>query len=241
MINKADDEWELYVGMLFAKIIKDYNLTNCNTILEIAPGFRYKIAYALKEINFCGKLYILDSSKEVCKYVNKTYKQILPNAQIIILNEDFNNIINKLPPIDLLLGNHIIDDLIIYNYLNVDYKINEDIQNNLFLAWEKLYNYNDKEKIISNIQTVFNKIFKKINFCILSQYKSNVYLKNNEYENLITSNCFYKIKNMINYNDNRLEKSLSYHPFENDERYLLPDLLSNVQNPKNWIVGLPKS
>lgn len=237
LINKADDEWEWYIGMLFSKIINDFNLNNCKTILEIAPGFRYKIAYALKEINFNGTLYIIDSSKEVCDYVKEKYQEILPDATIITINDSLENVIKNLPKIDLLLGNHIIDDLIIYKEANINYKINENIQDILNLSWKNIYNTKKYLSINARVINLFKELFKKVDFCILNQYKGNVFLLDNNYEYIITKECFNKIKNMVKNNDEQINLSLAYHPFGDDERYLLPDLLANVQNSENWIVG----
>ena len=69
--NIADDEWEWYISKLFSKIIEKISKDKIKNVVEIAPGFRYKIAYALKEINFNGKLYVIDTNTEVLKYVNE--------------------------------------------------------------------------------------------------------------------------------------------------------------------------
>ena len=60
IVNDADDEWEWYIGQIFAQIIKNVYKGELKNVVEIAPGFRYKIAYALKEINFKGKIYIIE-------------------------------------------------------------------------------------------------------------------------------------------------------------------------------------
>ena len=52
IVNDADDEWEWYIGQIFAQIIKNVYKGELKAVVEIAPGFRYKIAYAFKEINF---------------------------------------------------------------------------------------------------------------------------------------------------------------------------------------------
>ena len=54
----------------------------------------------------------------------------------------------------------------------------------------------------------------------------------------ITENCFNKIKQLVNMDNDYINKVLEYYPFgEDDERYNGKYLLDNTQNAKNWIVG----
>ena len=48
IVNDADDEWEWYIGQIFAQIIKNVYKGELKSVVEIATGFRYKIAYSLK-------------------------------------------------------------------------------------------------------------------------------------------------------------------------------------------------
>ena len=73
----------------------------------------------------------------------------------------------------------------------------------------------------------------------MSQYKSNLYFKE-EFKEMdeITENCFNKIKQLVNMDNDYINKVLEYYPFgEDDERYNGKYLLDNTQNAKNWIVG----
>ena len=182
--NIADDEWEWYIGQLFSRIIKNVNKTNIKNVVEIAPGFRYKIAYALKEINFNGKLYVIDTNTEVLKFVNEKYKLLLPNVKIICINKEFKNAFNDIPEkIDLLLSNHCIDDMIISEYMQNYYNKNlnsENFRDMLTKAWIELGREPIKINEISNrVFLTFKNFFsnKKINTIIISQYKSNLYFK----------------------------------------------------------------
>ena len=54
----------------------------------------------------------------------------------------------------------------------------------------------------------------------------------------ITENCFNKIKQLIQMDNENINKILKFYPFgEDDERYNGRYLLDNTQNAKNWIVG----
>lgn len=235
MNNIADDEWEWYLGQLISKIILDCKYNNANTILEIAPGFRYKTAYALKNINFNKKLIIVDSSKEVCDYVKEKYKEMLPDAQIIVFNENIEDAIKKIDNIDLLIGNHIIDDIIIYKFITNNYVFDTSIKEKLINCWELLHKSNYELEVEKTFE-IFKGVLQKTSHCIISQYKSNVFYKDNNYEYEITKKCFDKIKKLVN-EEGFVNSLTNYHPFGDDERYLIPSLLANVQNRNNWIIG----
>lgn len=237
--NIADDEWEWYVGQLFSKLIKD-NLKNLKTIVELAPGFRYKIAYALKDINFNGDLYIIDSDNDVINFIKEKYKEILPNCNIICINETFDKSIDFLPKkIDLFLSNHSIDDLLIFQTLKNTFDLKKDILN----TWEEV----TKNNVVyeQNSNNVFNSFLKlkqekEINFIIMSQYKSNIFLEliNDDIYDCV-NNVFQKIKLLTNTDDAAINKSINkYFPFgENEVRYNYKELLDNMQNAKHWICG----
>ena len=188
---KVDDEWEWYIGELYTKLIKNCYKDNLDTVVEFAPGFRYKIASALKNIDFKGTLYVIDSNESVLKYINEKYSEILPGAKIVCLNKDLEESIGCLPKnIDLFLANHSIDDMIIAEYLSKEeleeiFNNEETSKGKLVDKWEELSkDFFELEKI-KNIVFIkwinfFNSI--KFNSIIMSQYSSNDYYnKENNY------------------------------------------------------------
>lgn len=56
----------------------------------------------------------------------------------------------------------------------------------------------------------------------------------------ITEKIFNKIKNLVNMDEEYINKILNFYPFGDDERYRGKYLLDNTQNAKNWIVGSVK-
>lgn len=242
----ADDEWEWYIGQLFAKLIEKVHKGNLKTVVELAPGFRYKVAFALKEFNFNGNIYVIDTNLEVLEYVKEKYSKILPEANIICINSTFINSFEMIPQeFDLFLSNHSIDDMIIAEYMKKIYTNNlgnDDFKDILSKAWVDLGK--DKEMIQTMINYVylsFKKFFeeKKIETIIMSQYKSNLYFKDKFTEmDEITENCFNKIKKLIQMDNENINQILNFYPFgKDDERYNGRYLLNNTQNAKNWIVG----
>ena len=247
--NIADPEWEWYIGKLYSKLISDFINDNIETVVELAPGFRHKIANALSDINFKGTFYVIDSSKDVLDYVNKKYQEFIPDAKIITINCNFEEAIAKLPKnIDLFLTNHSIDDMIIAEYSNIKYNLgvnNESLNENLLQMWSDLYNDKIKRKEISDsIYLMFKRLLeeKEIKYSIISQYKSNSYFlgKSNLIDE-ITCECFNKIKQLYLVDNDKIDNSLNYYPFGiDDERYNGKYLTYNTQNSKNWIVGTVK-
>ncbi|MBS5857107.1 MAG: hypothetical protein ACLTKT_00310 [Clostridia bacterium] len=170
---------------------------------------------------------------------------IIPEAKIICINKNFEDAFNDVPnEFDLLLSNHCIDDMIIsefmQNYYNKNLN-NDNFKDMLTEAWIELGK--DKAKIdeISNkVFSTFEKFFldKKIGTIIMSQYKSNLYFKD-EFKEMdeITESCFNRIKQLTSMDNEYVNKILNFYPFGNDERYRGKYLLDNTQNAKNWIVG----
>lgn len=242
--NVADDEWEWYIGQIFSRLIKNICQSKIKNVVEIAPGFRYKIAYALKNINFNETLYVIDTNEEVLEYVIEKYKLILPNSKIICINKSFEDSFEDVPTeIDLLLSNHCIDDMIIAEYMQTYY--NNNLKNNNFKdmlkeAWIELGQDTKKiDEITNKVYSLFKKFFlnKKISNIIMSQYKSNLYFKD-EFKEMdeITQKCFNSVKSLITMDEERINKILDFYPFGEDDRYRGKYLLDNTQNAKNWIV-----
>lgn len=247
--NIADPEWEWYIGKLYSKLINDFINYDVETVVELAPGFRHKIANALSNIEFTGTLYVIDSSKDVLDYVIEKYKEFIPNAKIITINCNFEEAIDKLPNnIDLFLTNHSIDDMIISEYSNIKYNLDindESLNKNLLQMWSDLYNDNIKRKQISHhIYLLFKKLLdeKEVKYSIISQYKSNSYfLGKSSLIDEITCECFNRVKQLYDVNNKKIDNSLNYYPFGiDDKRYNGKYLIDNTQNSKNWIVGIGK-
>ena len=242
-----DDYFEEYMGLIYSRIINENKLNNLNTVVEFAPGFRYKVAYALKNINFKGTIYIIDSNKNVLNFVTNKYKSILKDANVVGVNEDLIEAINYLPTrIDLFLANHSIDDMIISKYL--ENKNLEDAFNNtdkskdiLINCWNEL---NKEHDILFNLKDrVFNelnKFFKeaKCDFVIMSQYKSGYYMKHKNYAEELSKTVFDKLKTIIDTDMSKLKNALDFD-FDDFDVALNEgfSLKENIQHIDNWLAG----
>ena len=241
--NNADDEWETYIGLLYLKVIESLkDIDNIKTIVELAPGFRYKIAYALKEINFCGNLYVVDNNQDVLEYVKQKYKELLPNSNIYTVCESFENCSRLIPAnVDLFISNHCVDDMIVNEFSKTDIEYKDKEYKDIFKScWNKLENNKQLttkifKKIYNDFITFFNKT--KTKYIVMAQYRSNKYFKDFIDEYKTSWKLFDTIKKLTDTDDKQLNKVLEYHPFGDDERYLGNYLLTNTQSAKNWICG----
>ena len=242
-----DDYFEEYMGKVYSQIINKNELNKVNSVVEFAPGFRYKIAYALKNINFNGTIYIVDSNRSVLDFVEKKYKEILKDANVIGICSDLKESIDLLPKnIDLFLANHSIDDMIVSKYLENkrleaafnNVKESKDI---LLNCWEELKE-NDKclSSIIDVIYNELSDFFLKVHpkFIIMSQYKSAYYMKQKNYVEELSKGLFDKLKSLINTDVNLLKEALDFE-FEDfdvakNEGFSLKE---NIQYYDNWIAG----
>ena len=243
---KVDEEWEWYIGKLYTKLIKAHSNFEINTVVEFAPGFRHKIANALKDLNFKGTIYVIDSNEEAMVYIKEKYETILPSSKVICINKDFEDAIEDLPKqVDLFLANHSIDDMIIEEYLDKkDRKIafdNTEISKKTLLdKWallEKDVYMQDKIKNIIYLKWLkfFNSV--DIKLIVMSQYNSNDYFMDNSYIGKITSDLFNRLKEFTSSDDEKIASLLNYYVKEDDDRFKDKYLMNNTQSARNWIVG----
>ena len=245
---KIDEEWEWYIAQLFFNIAKNCKLLP-KVVVEIGPGYRHKIAIMLSQIGFEGELIVVDNNQNVLGFVGQKYTELLPKAKITCINQSFENAIELLPQnIDLLVANHIVDDMLLEQYISKT-KYNTMLDQAFFAdsfanLWEQFSkDKHQVEKCIDFVYATFEKLVKnkQVDFAIISQYKSNLFLKDKSLPmEQITQMCFNKIKTLFDCDDKIIDKYLDTYPFGDDERYLGKELLDNTQNAKNWIVGKTK-
>lgn len=242
----VDEEWEWYISELYTKLLKGNNKCNLDTVVELGPGFRHKIALALKNIEFKGTIYIIESNKKALDYVTNKYSEILRDANVIGINKDFVDSIDDLPKhIDLFMANHSIDDVLIEEYLNnkdkeIAFNNTKESKDKLLENWNKLTSdFYSLEKVKNIVYLKFVRFFESINFdyIIMSQYKSNEYFFNNENISNATREIFNRLKEFTSSNDKKINDILDYYVKEDDVRFKEKELLNNTQSYKNWIVG----
>lgn len=246
-IVQPGDYYEKYMGLVYYKIIKANGIKKIDNVVEFAPGFRCKIAYALKKLNFDGNIYIIDSNANALEFVYQKYRSILPKAKIILVNKDISESISLLPKkATLFLANHCIDDMIISKYLNGK-KLKKAFDNTdeskkiLLECWNELREDSDNLlKIREHVYDDLINFFEKIDFdlIVMSQYKSAYYMKQKNYVEELSKVIFDQLKLNINTDLNILKAALNFD-FK-DFGVALNEgfsLKQNIQFYDNWIAG----
>jgi len=242
-----DEYFERYMGRIFYNIINDNFKRKINTVVELGPGFKYKVACALQVMNFDGTIYVIDSNEEVLKYIKTKYEELLQYAKVVCIKADFKEAIKQIPKdIDLFLCNHIFDDMVISKYLegeNLKEAFDNDNESKYILtdAWRELSTSIKLQSIKNEVVEDFKTFFRNINvkFTIISNYKSGYYVNNKNFIEDLLTDIFAKMRKLIKTDVKKLNKSFDFYMDEFDESLKHEELhlKNNIQNTKNWIVG----
>ena len=82
--------------------------------MEIGPGFTYKIAAALAELDFRGSLYLVEPNREASRWVTRRYRDMLPGVRVVPITAPLAEAAELLPSgVEALLMNHVLDDLVL--------------------------------------------------------------------------------------------------------------------------------
>lgn len=236
-------EWDNYMGILWSYFFSYTDYNKFDNIIEIAPGATPKIAKALQNLNFCGTYYIVEPHEEVSSLIYDKTKQLLPNANVILLKQEFNTIVVN-DKVDYLVANHPFDDFITSYATNLMKKnvIFQDISLNnkeglciLKSIWDYLsLNITELQSTKLKIKSDWENLVSRItpNKIILSQYKAS-YFKNNNLDIINTEayNLFNSIKlnSYCKISDESIQNILNMNENYNDDW-----IGYNILYSKNW-------
>lgn len=155
----------------WSHIFRSFSLSESSRVVEFGCGFSPKIQLALKRINFAGRLVLVDIDSQALIAQNKFTPFLRPKFKVEIQHIS----LFKYPfqPEEIIVGNHIIDDIIASEFarkFDIDYtKIykNHILQRHF---WEDL----QKENITMQVTT--DKLSKKIGTVELGTIVLNNYL-----------------------------------------------------------------
>lgn len=104
--------WNAELGAVWAEMISRQRLDSLGTVVEIGPGFSDKLARGWAALNFSGRMLLVEPNPEARHWAYAQYCQLLPEAEVSVISvpiprvEGFPSV-----PVDVLVGNHILDDL----------------------------------------------------------------------------------------------------------------------------------
>lgn len=105
------DLWDQYMGRLWFGLMTGAELKADATVIEVAPGATAKIPHALSQLNFHGRLYLIEPHRQCGPLVLEKAVRLLPDAEVILLTEGFQEA--HVPEgIDAIVANHPFDDFL---------------------------------------------------------------------------------------------------------------------------------
>lgn len=114
-MKTAAEDWQHYIGSVWAGFLRSHNLHKNAVVIEVGAGFAHKVGLGLAQTGFSGKLYILEPAEQALEFTFLHYKKILPNARIIAVNQTLASWDVNVPEyVDALLMNHVLDDFILH-------------------------------------------------------------------------------------------------------------------------------
>ncbi len=118
------DNWNRYIGHIWATVFEDIKLSREGAVVEIGPGGENKIGYGLAEYGFKGKLYVIEPDNIAMSEIISAYKKVLPEATIVPVEKMMGHAASIITEkrIDALIANHPLDDMIIGNALGSSFK-----------------------------------------------------------------------------------------------------------------------
>lgn len=125
VVIKTIEKWELLLSQL--------NLTEQDEIIELGPGVSPKISFALSGINFRGQLTVLDFDPKAISVQKIIAGRINSRYRMEFFTQDIY--LADLSRYSIILGNHLIDDLIADQY-SIDHS----------LPYEEIFNNPEKQK-----------------------------------------------------------------------------------------------
>jgi hypothetical protein len=76
-------------------------------VVELGPGFSAKVGHGLAELGFYGEVVLVEPNRQARLSAAERYRRLLPRAEIRTLP----HLPAQAGPVDLLLANHVLDDL----------------------------------------------------------------------------------------------------------------------------------
>lgn len=140
-IKDGVDNWDEFVGSKINKQLSKLEIPINGTIVEIGPGSVSKVGHGLQQFGFKGKLILIEPEPQSLLVICDNYRNLIPNAEIIpcpMTLDCWLSHLTELEKFDLVIGNHVIDDILIGKYITRKEDINNG-NNNLKEFFENHY------------------------------------------------------------------------------------------------------
>ena len=217
------------IAKTWSSILSNLPINKETNILDLCPGYAPKVELALFYLRYKGMVTILDEDSASVKQLVKFMELFNPQFKIKILKQDlFSPTKEKFP---FVIGNHIIDDLILYYFAKKsNLNINKFYENEQEIVgfWKRIFidkNENQRE-ITQKISDTLCPIVAVGGYLCLSHYKSYMdVMLDLEKEYLFSKYVFNNVvNNLLNSGfvviDFQMKKSPAMY-FNSDSVYIL--------------------
>lgn len=174
MIQKIPIRFDYYQYAIetWVEIFKEFEFKDVKNITDLCMGWAPKVELALIKTNFEGRLIAIDNSKKNMKILLNLINQF--NFKYSIKTKCLN-ILNPVKNIktDILVANHIIDDLFLYLFLGNEKKVYDLFSQpeNLKKIWLKIINdKNIYQKIYDGLREFILNTLVDSGLLIIAQY-----------------------------------------------------------------------
>lgn len=108
---EIDGDWDHFLGRRICSMLEVSKVEKNATVIEVGPGSVSKVGFALEMFDFKGKIILVEPEESALVEVTNVYKKSL-NPEVVI--EGFQKPFGEIPvrPVNLIIGNHVIDDII---------------------------------------------------------------------------------------------------------------------------------
>lgn len=216
-----------YCTETWEAIFKEIDFSHINSIIDLCLGWSPKLELALIKTGFEGSVIVVDKSEINLEYFNLLLEPFSKKFKVTPVCLDILNmrqLDKKKLKGDLILANHIIDDLIL-NYFLKEPDKEKDVFENMELmrqTWDKILSQNGLiEEVYSKFKEVLLTITKKDSCVLIAQYpgyQENLYGLNKAYEV-----CFELLI--------KLKKDLIRSKLYNDEEKTITPAFAKLKNP----------
>lgn len=157
----------------WAEVLKQLPLSKVETVIDLCPGWAPKIELALAKIKYQGKVIIFDLDKSCFNKIQDFMSMFDISYNLIFEKGDFFSSAKSRG--DLVVANHVIDDLLIYKYRSpFRYSLKEIYDSEKKykeVAKQVLLSFSHQESLIKEISINFDCFVNNDGFLVISQYR----------------------------------------------------------------------
>lgn len=106
------DPWDRHLGLLWARVLRQQEMRLNSRVVELGPGFSAKIGHGLAEVGFHGEIMLVEPNDDARLSAVGKYLRLLPQTHVRTWAQALQHAGEPVQgQVDLLLANHILDDL----------------------------------------------------------------------------------------------------------------------------------